>query len=148
MTVKDYLKQAFTIDRLINVARSQIEELEEKRLSIGSLAITGDRVQASPNISSFTHLSDLYIDSIERYISEEKRLLELKSEIKTIIDTLANPTHRLIMSERYISCKIWETIAADNGYSWQGAHKIHDKALVELEKSRLKWIEVDAPDVI
>ena len=133
-TSKDYLSQAFTIDRLLKARRSQILELEERRLAIGSMVISDDKVQTSVDASKFNHLSDLYIDLIAEYTANEQRLLELKREISDVIDALRNPVHRLIMFERYVNLKRWERIAADNNYSYDYlVNTLHRKALREVK---------------
>ena len=138
MAIKKYLSQAFTIDRLLRAKRAQIAELEERRLAIGSMALTGDKVQTGFDASKFNALSDLYLDALNDYISDERRLLELKTEIKATIDTLSEPTHRLIMTERYINLKRWEDIAVDNDYSWQHVYRTHKAALRWFEKEESK----------
>jgi hypothetical protein len=60
--------------------------------------------------------------------------LHLKREIKAMIETLDNPVQQLIMTERYINLKHWESIAVDNIYCWQQVHKIHARALRILEQ--------------
>ena len=131
MTTREYFKQAFTIDNLLKATRMQLVELREKRLSLGGFAY-GDKVQNVLQIEKFNAMSDLYMDLEQKYSEDEKRLIELKYEIRTRIDNLPSPQHRLIMTERYINLKHWEDIAADNGYSWKHVHKIHRKALITL----------------
>jgi len=117
VTVKEYLQQAFTIERTIRAVRAQIVELEAKRTFISSVVLCADKVQGGFHSEGFTKLSDKYIDLISGYIDDERRLTELKSEIRDIINGLKSPVHRLIMTKRYITLKRWEDIALDNEYS-------------------------------
>ena len=131
MTTREYFKQAFTIDNLLRATRTQLEELREKRLAIGGFSL-GEKVHSSSRNKKFNSLSDLYMDLEEKYMDDEKRLVELKSEMKTYIDSLDSPTHRLIMTERYINLKNWEDVAEDNNYSWDTVHRLHRQALEKI----------------
>jgi len=131
---KDYLTQAFTINRLLRAKQAQIKDLEERRLLISSMTMSSDKVQAGTNTESFNSLSHEYLDAIDEYMQDEHRLIALQADIKQLIDSLPKPTHQLIMTERYINLKRWEDIAADNGYTWKHVHRLHNAALKALEK--------------
>ena len=131
MTVKEYLKQAFTLDKLIKARESQINDLRDK---IGLIRNSTDGVKiqssAKPN-----HMEDLIVrllDMINNYEKDILRLIQLKTEIRNVIENIDNPRYKLILTERYINFKRWEDIAADNNYSWQWVHKMHKKVLEKL----------------
>ena len=132
MTVKEYLSQAFTIDRILRMRQTQIEELEAKRFFIGT-TLDGVAVKTGHRKDRIGNLSAKLLDMIDDYIQDTERLLSLKAEIKGLIDKLDNQTHRLILTERYINLKRWEDVAADNNYSWQHVHKLHNQALRSVE---------------
>ena len=129
LSIASYFKQAFTIDKMLKATKAQLEEIREKRLFISGLNYEGAKVQTSPNSEKLNALSHLYIELEQKYLEDCFRLEVLKIEIKGHVDKLENPTHRLIMTERYINLKHWEKIAADNGYTWRHVHKIHGRAL-------------------
>lgn len=132
MTVKEYLLQAFTIDRILKARQSQIEELEARRYSVGAV-LDDVKISAGPQQDKLGDLSAHFLDLIDEYAKDLEHLLALKRDIKRLIETLDNPTHRLIMEERYINLKRWEDIAADNNYSWNSVHRFHKAALKKIE---------------
>ena len=138
MTVREYFQQAFTIDRLLKATAAQLEEVREKRLFVSGLNYEGDKVQNSLNTENINALSHLYMELEEKYLEDCFRLEMLKIEIKGHIDKLENPTHRLIMTERYVNLKSFERIVADNHYSYYHVvHRLHPRALREVEKKML-----------
>ena len=135
MLVKDYLAQAFTIDRMVRAIRSQIDDLEEKRLVVSNLALSWGKVPVGINHVKFNELSVKYLDLIGEYEYELVRLLEVKKEIKAMIDGLKSPVHRLVMTERYINLKKWKEIADDNEYDVDYLQcKLLPMILKEIEK--------------
>jgi len=135
MLIKDYLQQAFTVDRMVRAIQTQIDDLEEKRLVVSHLALSWGKVPVGINHVKFNELSVKYLDLIEEYEHELLRLLEVKEEIKAMIDGLSNPVHRLVMTERYINLKRWEEIAEDTGYDYDYLRgKMHKKILKKIER--------------
>lgn len=57
------------------------------------------------------------------------RLIEIEDAINTL-----EGEERIIMRERYIFGKKWETIASEQVYDWRNVHKIHSRALQKLKK--------------
>ena len=130
MSVASYFKQAFTIEKMLKATKAQLEEVREKRLFVSGLNYEGDKVQTSPNSENFNALSHLYMDLEKTYMEDCFHLEALKIEIKGHIDKLENPTHRLIMTERYINLKSWEQIAVDCHYSYKYlTNRLHPEAL-------------------
>jgi len=130
LSVASYFKQAFTIDKMLKTTKAQLEEVREKRLFVSGLNYEGSKVQNSPNSENINALSHLYMELEEKYLEDCFRLEALKIEIKGYIDKLENPTHRLIMTERYINLKSWEQIAVDQSYSYKYlTNRLHPEAL-------------------
>jgi len=132
MIIKEYLSQAFLLDKLITARQTQISELRDMRDSVG-YTIRDVKVQSSPLVrDKMADLTVRMLDMIAEYEADISKLLDIKVEVRRLISNIENPTHRLIMEERYINLKRWEDIAEDNNYSWQWLHKIHKKALGKL----------------
>jgi len=135
LDVKEYFAQILMVNHLIRVLRTQIDILEEKRLFISSLDLSSFKARNSPNPTDFNKLSDAYLDLIDKYKSEEKRLVELKEEAKSLIDRLDNPIHRAIMIDRYINNRSWRAIADDFGYGYKYLlNHLQPKILRNLKK--------------
>lgn len=70
------------------------------------------------------------INEIEQTINQDiDKLLEKRAEIEAKINIIQDMKLRELMKCRYLDCKTWEEIAYKNGYTWQWAYKLHEKAL-------------------
>ena len=137
LTIKDYLSQAFTLDKLIRAREAQIQELRDKLCFVGSVS-DGIKVQTSIKLDRMSEAVVRLMDMIAEYERDVLRLLTIKSEIKTYIDGVVNPVHQLILTERYINLKRWEDIASDNNYSWNYLiYRLHPRALNDMKKQKI-----------
>lgn len=70
------------------------------------------------------------INEIEETINQDiDELLKKRADIENKIDGIKDLKLREMMKCRYLDCKTWEEIAYKNGYTWQWAYKLHEKAL-------------------
>jgi hypothetical protein len=69
------------------------------------------------------------IEQEEELNAEIDELVDLKSEIRHIVDAVENPELRFILEERYLCFCSWEKIAADMDYGIDNVFKLHRKAL-------------------
>lgn len=75
----------------------------------------------------------------EQLKTSTKRIEELeaqKEEIVRIINSLSNPTYKLILHKRYIQGKKWEEISREVYYEEQHIHRLHKKAIEEVHNIR------------
>lgn len=130
MTAKQYLRQAYRLNELIN---SHIREVEQLRLISTSLPGTDfsqERVQGGmlpgdrmPNIIA-------KIVDLESQINREiDSFIDLKKEIHDAIDKVANCNEKLVLRYRYIEFLTWEQIAEQMNYSITQIHRIHANSL-------------------
>lgn len=132
MELKEYLSQAFVLDKLIQTKKEQILRIRAEQENITAV-LTPDKVQSSGCKDKIGELSSQVIDLENEFAQDVTRFLVLKLEIKKLIDKLDNTKHQLIMTERYLNLKRWEDIASDNNYSWRQTHYIHKKSLMCME---------------
>ena len=59
-----------------------------------------------------------------------------KEEIYSILRNITNPTHKQILHMRYVQGEKWEDIAEEMHYELPHLHRIHKKAVVEVDKIR------------
>ena len=142
MSVKEYLKQAFTIDKLIRAKEKRIRDLRDRQESLGS-AMSIVNVQTTPNKDRATDITVDLLDLIAECELDIKKLPDTQREIKRLIDTVKRDDLRLILYERYINLKYWEDIAEDNNYHRDTVYKKHGKALKELEKVSTEFYSLD-----
>jgi hypothetical protein len=74
------------------------------------------------------------VDLQRLYNEKWDELLSLRLRIETAIDALDDSTHRRLLRLRYIEGLDWINVCVQMGYSWNGTHKIHRKALIQLQK--------------
>ncbi len=133
MTAKDYLRQVFKLDRQIN---SKIEMLSE--LNALATKCTAVLTGMPHNPSGSRHsLEDTIVKVIALQDDINKDIggmVDLKSEIMQVIDSVPDSDCRVLLEKRYLSFKTWEDIASDMGYSIRYIHILHKKALAMAEK--------------
>jgi DNA-directed RNA polymerase specialized sigma subunit len=134
MQAKQYLKQAYRLNDLIN---SDLEELDELRIfseSISSPNFSGMPTSGTRNIEpTFARAVDKIVD-LENHINEEiNRLVDLKKEIRSVINEVIDGDERLLLKYRYINFCAWEDICAKMNISMRTAHRIHSAALANVK---------------
>ena len=134
MTVKEYLSQAFVLNKLINAKKSRIVNLRDKQYLLGG-GLSDVKVQTSTAQDALGYATAEVLDLINECEKDIIRLLDIQKEIEATIEILNLSDLKLILFERYVNLKRWEDIAADNNYSWDTVHRKHRRALVILEKS-------------
>lgn len=131
MTAKEYLHQAYRLDHKIN---SDIEELGRLREMSGSISSPqfGERVQTTRNLDA------PFVKSLEKIFEMEQKInaeidlyVDLKREIRTVIEKVENTDEQMVLRYRYIHNMTWEDIGdelhADKSTvrRWHGAALTH-----------------------
>ncbi len=128
LSVKDYLSQAYRIDRRIHSKIEQVSSLHE--LATRATSTLSD---VPPSGTRNTHrMEDIIckIMDLEAEIHTDiDSLVDLKREIVAIIKSVSNPEYQTILELRYLCFKPWEQIAVDMCYSIHHLYKMHNAAL-------------------
>ncbi len=128
MTAKEYLSRAFYLDMRINSKAMQIAELEALVTKV-STVLNPVKVQTSIE----NHRMEDTIIKMHEYQEELdndiKNLIQLKLEIKKIIDTVQEDELRIVLELRYLSSMRWEDIAVRMNYSIDHVFYLHRRAL-------------------
>ena len=140
MTPKEYLKQAYRLDHRINSDIAELGRLREMSTSISSPSL-GEKVQTNRNTDApfVKCLERIY--SLEEKINEEIDLLvNLKDEIRSVIDMVSNTDERMVLRYRYIHNYTWEQIGDVLGADSRTVRRWHGQALghVILPETLLK----------
>ena len=128
-----YLKRYVWLDRRIN---TRINEIEKWRSRIGKITATlsdmpggGGSIYKNGDIAIIDKIVD-----ISRQIDQDiDELIIIKEEIESFIGALNNETLKTLMEYRYIDGQSFEWIAAEMYYSWRWIHKLHKRALEEIQ---------------
>ena len=131
MTAKEYLKQAYLLDKQIQVEVKELEQLREMHGTIQGCSY-GEKVGSNPN----RNLEAPLIKTIEKIWEYEQkidkkinRLVDLRSEINAAIEKMENPEERLLLKYRYLKNESWEDISYELNVSYRTVHRIHASAL-------------------
>lgn len=140
MTPKEYLKQAYRLDHRINSDIAELGRLREMSTSISSPSL-GEKVQTNRNTDApfVKCLERIY--ALEEKINEEIDLLvNLKEEIRSVIDMVSNTDERMVLRYRYIHNYTWEQIGDVLGADSRTVRRWHGQALghVILPENLLK----------
>ena len=129
MTSKEYLRQAYRLNELIDSDAEELERLRDLSVKIAG-GNYGERVMSSGRKEpSFVRYID-EIDEMEQKIHVELcELVLLKRNITQAINRMENREERLVLTYRYLSNKTWEQISSILSVSIRTVHRIHQSAL-------------------
>ena len=133
MTAKEYLSQAWNIDRRINDKLAHVAQLRDMATNVSTVISDMSR-SPSPNNQRMENIIARLTDTEEEINADIDHLVSLKLEIMNTIWQVEDENAQMILERRYHSFKSWEDIAADMSVSIRWVHKIHAKALDDVEK--------------
>ena len=140
MTPKEYLKQAYRLDHRINSDIAELGRLREMSTSISSPSL-GEKVQTNRNTDApFVKCLERIYSSEEKINEEIDLLVNLKEEIRSVIDMVSNTDERMVLRYRYIHNYTWEQIGDVLGADSRTVRRWHGQALghVTLPENLLK----------
>jgi RNA polymerase sigma factor (sigma-70 family) len=134
MTAKQYLRQAYRLNELINSDLSELEQLRLLSTSVSSPNLSGMPSSGTRKTEpAFARCIQKIID-LEKEVNEEiDRFVDLKKEIRDVINDVESPNERLLLRLRYIEFLTWEQIAEQMSYSVVQVHRIHADALQNVK---------------
>jgi DNA-directed RNA polymerase specialized sigma subunit len=134
MTTKQYLRQAYRLNELIQSDLEELDQLKALSTSISSPNLSGMPHSASrPTEAPFTKCIMKIVD-LEKIINDEiDRFVDLKKEVRETINTVQAPNERLVLKLRYIEFLKWEAVAAKMNLSLKQVHRIHGDALQNIK---------------
>lgn len=127
MNKKEYLSQAFNLNRRIEQKEKRIDTL---RASIGCSSSNPDevRVKSEPH-SPFETMLMIVID-LENEVKKEKEELErLKMEIWRAIHAIGDDRAETILELRYLAFKDWPDIVEEIGLTQDYVFRLHRRAV-------------------
>lgn len=129
--VKNYLSQAYYIDKRVNTLQDELTMLESKleRCTASYTSIRGGGSQPT-----FEYNLDKVMKYREILNHEIDNLIEHKRNIKQTIAKLCNDKERLILYKKYINFQTFESIADDLDITPRQVYKIYKKSLENLQE--------------
>lgn len=129
--VKNYLSQAYYIDKRVITLQDELTMLESKleRCTASYTSIRGCGSQPT-----FEYNLDKVMKYREMLNHEIDNLIERKRSIKQTIAKLDNDKERLILYKKYINFQTFESIADDLDITPRQVYKIYKKSLENLQE--------------
>lgn len=133
MTAKEYLSQAYWLDKRIDAKLGQISNLRDLAQK-ATTAYEGEVVSRSRNLTQLQDVIAKIMDSEKQLDQDIDRLLDLKKEISKLLNEIHNDGYRLVLEERYLCYKSWDEIAKDVERSRPCVLEWHERGLRILER--------------
>ena len=135
LTAKEYLSQAYRIDQRINSKLEQVKSLRE--LATKATATLSDMPRSqSPNFHRMEDFIAKALDLESEINADLKTLIDLKREVVTIIKCVERTELQTILEMRYLCCETWDEIAVALHYDLRHIHRLHGRALEEVDLIR------------
>lgn len=132
MNAKEYLKQAFYLDKRINSKLEQVESLNT--LATKATSTLSDMPKSPSRGTSRLEETIVKIIDLQEEINRDiDKLVDLKREIANSIFALKDKEEQTVLEKRYLCFESWEKIAVDMDYSIQYCFNIHRNALKAID---------------
>lgn len=136
LTAKEYLSQAYHIDQRIN---SKLEQVRSLRALAEKATSTLSDMPPSDESRNVHRMEDIIVKmtDLESEINGDlQHLIDLKHEIVTVVKCVEAPELQTILELRYLCFLPWEEIAVNLHLDIRWVHRLHNKALGEIEMMR------------
>lgn len=131
MTAKEYLRQAYIIDRRL--------KLDTERLSAARSALYGKAVRYDSDGSKPVPRGNVTENAVLRVMELEERLAkeideltEKRREIECAVGSVPDEAQREVLTRRYLLYQKWEVIAEEMCYSERHIRRLHGYALKNM----------------
>lgn len=131
MNAKQYLKQAYRLNELIKSNQEELSALRESASCIPGIDYSKDKVQSSKSSGDAGFVNTITkIIELENSINHDIAMcINLKNEIRTVINDVHDADEKLLLRLRYINFNTWEEICDKLDISLRTVHRIHAAAL-------------------
>jgi len=139
MNAKEYLQQAFKIDRLVKSKIEQVAKLESLATTATQNNFSLAGVPTSHDDSHGSKIENLVVDIVilkEQVNAQTAELLKLRGEIQQTLGRIDNLTVRFLLEERYLLYKSWDEICYETGFSRDYVYRLHRQGLSSVEQIR------------
>ena len=134
MTTKEYLQQAYRLDKRINSHIREKEELMQMATSVSSPQWKEDVVQTSKSEDApFLRTLEKMWELEEQITAEIDLYVDQKAQIHTVLHQVSNPDHQMVLRYRYIHNYCWERIGEEVLADCRTVIRWHDGAISQLK---------------
>lgn len=132
MTAKEYLKQAYRLDHRIDSDIAEMERLREMACSVGSPGFEEHHYPNRATEAPFVRVLEKVWLMEEKINTEVDRLVDLKAQMRTVIEAVPNTDERMVLRYRYIHNMTWERIGDELHADKSTVRRWHDAALTHV----------------
>lgn len=132
MTAKEFLRQAYRLNELIDSDLEELESLRDLSRSISS-PVLKERVSVTKTNAAPFEKHVIKIVDLEKQIEQEvEHLVKIKTDIRDSINQMEDVDEKLLLRYRYINFLNWEEICVNLNVSMRTVHRLHSSALQHL----------------
>ena len=131
MTPKEYLNQAYWLDRRIDSKLEQLSALRDMATKTTAV-MDGEVVSHTRNVHSMQDVIAKIMDMQVEVNSDIDALVDLKRDIMRTIKGIENPEYQTLLELRYLCFKRWEEISVMMNYNLRHIYRLHDEALEKV----------------
>lgn len=138
MNAREYLQQAFKIDRLVKSKIEQVAKLESLATS-ATQNFSASGIPTSHDDTRGSKVENMVVDIVilkEQVQAQTAELLKLRGEIQQTLGRIDNLTVRFLLEERYLLYKSWDEICYETGFSRDYVYRLHRQGLSSVEQIR------------
>lgn len=133
MNKKEYLRQAYLLDKRIKADMDEVVRLRELATSVSSLRYDREYVQTTRSIEAPFVKALIRVMDLEAKINMEITLfISLKEQILEVISKLESVDEQMILRYRYMSNMTWEDIGNELHAGVRTVIRWHGNALEHL----------------
>ena len=136
MTPKEYLNQAYWLDRRSNSKLEQLAALQAMATKTTSI-MNGNVVSRTRNVHSMEDVIAKIVDMQAEINGDIDRLVDLKRDIMQVVKAVENPELQTLLELRYLCFKSWPDIAYEMHCSESNVYKVHSRALQAVQVPKL-----------
>lgn len=129
MTAKEYLSQAFYLNRQIKAKEKRLEWLREIAPGPSMRFSQEERVKGDPRGSMVENAALKVVELEEEIASDILDLVEVTKDIASKIGMVDSIECRTILEMRYLAFMEWDEIISRMGYSRSYVFRLHGEAL-------------------
>ena len=139
MTARQFLRQAFLLDKKIQASALELRTLRLTRDALTSARPDIDLgvcVQTSGTSDRVSGIAIKIADLENELLTDIDPCIAIRGKIREMITLLKNHKMQLLFRKRYLAYQKWEQIAVDLDIDYRWAHILHAKGLIFLEDHR------------
>ena len=129
MTAKEYLSQAFYLNRQIKAKEKRLEWLREIAPGPSMRFSQEEKAKGDPRSSLVEEAALKVVELEEEIASDILDLVRVMKEIASTISRVDSMECRTILEMRYLSFMEWDEIISRMGYSRSYVFRLHGEAL-------------------